>query len=209
MHGRRTRLARVFLAAACATVISSTPAISPAAAAEVDSWRDLVGQRGVVVLMRHALAPGGGDPAGFRLGDCRTQRNLSREGRQHARVIGSAIARSGIDIDGVWSSPWCRAKDTARLLDAGPVRTKQYLGSTFTAPRSVSDAREARTRDVITAHRDKPGVLMLVGHYANIMDLTGEAVDSGEALIVRAGAQGKVEVLGRIPAPEVSSQRGS
>lgn len=199
------RVARTVLAAACATVIT----ITPATVAEVDAWRDLAGQRGVVVLMRHALAPGGGDPAGFRLGDCRTQRNLSQQGRQQARAIGTAIARSGIDVAAVWSSPWCRAKDTARLLGAGPVRTKPYLGSTFTAPRSVSDDREARTRDVITDHRGMEGVLMLVGHYANIMDLTGEAVDSGEALIVRMDAQGRIEVLGRIPAPDFSSRPGS
>lgn len=204
-----TRFSRALLAAVCAAACATILTAAPASAAEIDEWRDLSDQRGVVVLMRHALAPGGGDPVGFRLGDCRTQRNLSREGRQQARAIGAAIERSAIDINAVLSSPWCRAKDTARLLDAGLVRTKQYLGSTFTAPRSVSDAREARTRDVISAHRGKDGLLFLVGHYANIMDLTGEAVDSGESLIVRMNPRGDLQVLGRIPAPEVSSRPGS
>ena len=204
-----TRFSRALLAAVCATACATILTAAPASAAEIDEWRDLSGQRGVVVLMRHALAPGGGDPAGFRLGDCRTQRNLSREGRQQARAIGAAIERSAIDINAVLSSPWCRAKDTARLLDVGPVRTKQYLGSTFTAPQSVSDARETRTRRLITSHRSKDGVLFLVGHYANIMDLTGEAVNSGESLIVRMNPQGDLQVLGRIPAPTISSRPGN
>ena len=204
-----TRFSRALLAAVCATACATILTAAPASAAEIDEWRDLSGQRGVVVLMRHALAPGGGDPAGFRLGDCRTQRNLSREGRQQARAIGAAIERSAIDINAVLSSPWCRAKDTARLLDVGPVRTKQYLGSTFTAPQSVSDARETRTRRLITSHRGKDGVLFLVGHYANIMDLTGEAVNSGESLIVRMNPQGDLQVLGRIPAPTISSRPGN
>ena len=204
-----TRFSRALLAAVCATACATILTAAPASAAEIDEWRDLSGQRGVVVLMRHALAPGGGDPAGFRLGDCRTRRNLSREGRQQARAIGAAIERSAIDINAVLSSPWCRAKDTARLLDVGPVRTKQYLGSTFTAPQSVSDARETRTRRLITSHRSKDGVLFLVGHYANIMDLTGEAVNSGESLIVRMNPQGDLQVLGRIPAPTISSRPGN
>ena len=199
-----TRFSRALLAAVCATACATILTAAPASAAEIDEWRDLSGQRGVVVLMRHALAPGGGDPAGFRLGDCRTQRNLSREGRQQARAIGAAIERSAIDINAVLSSPWSRTKDTARLLDVGPVRTKQYLGSTFTAPQSVSDAREARTRRLIKSHQGVDSVLILVGHYANIMDLTGEAVDSGESLIVRMNPRGDLQVLGRIPAPSTS-----
>ena len=204
-----TGFSRALLAGVCAAACATILTAAPASAAEIDEWRDLSGQRGVVVLMRHALAPGGGDPAGFRLGDCRTQRNLSREGRQQARAIGAAIDRSAIDIKAVLSSPWCRATDTATLLDAGPVRTKRYLGSTFTAPQSVSDVREARTRRLIRSHQGADGVLILVGHYANIMDLTGEAIDSGESLIVRMNPQGDLQVLGRIPAPTISSRPGN
>lgn len=196
-----THRLHALLVSVCAAVCATLLTAAPASAADVDEWRDLSGERGVVVLMRHALAPGGGDPAGFRLGDCRTQRNLSREGRQQARAIGVAIERSAIDIDAVLSSPWCRSKDTANLLGLGPVRTVRYLGSTFTAPQSVSDVREARTRRLIRSHQGEDGVLILVGHYANIMDLTGAAVDSGESLIVRMNPRGVIDVLGRISAP--------
>jgi len=195
---------RVFpalLAAVSTAIIAVVLSAAPAGASEVEEWRELTGQRGVVVLMRHALAPGGGDPAGFRLGDCATQRNLSGEGRNQARRIGRQIRASGIDVAGVQSSPWCRSLDTARLLGEGPVRIRGFLGSTFTAPQSVADQREARTRRLIANHRSKNGVLILVGHYANILDLTGLITDSGGSVAVRMNRGGKLDLVGRIPAP--------
>lgn len=180
---------------ALAVGLAGTPAH-----ADSSAWAKLDGQRGVVVLMRHALAPGGGDPAGFRLGDCRTQRNLSQAGRDQARRIGEAIADSGVQVAAVLSSPWCRSRDTATLLGLGPVTTRAYLGSTFTAPSSVADRRESRTRRLIESHRGKQGVLILVGHYANILDLTGLTTDSGEGIAVRMNRDGKLQVLQRLPA---------
>lgn len=170
--------------------------------AESLTWQDIGNERGVVVLMRHALAPGGGDPPGFRLSDCRTQRNLSSAGRKQARAIGRSIAASGADVSAIVSSPWCRAKDTAALLDVGSVRTLRYLGSTFTAPSSVADVRAARTRRLIESHDGERGLLIIVGHYANIIDLTGEATGSGEGIAVRMRSDGDLEILGRIPAED-------
>ena len=180
---------------ALAVAFAGTPAH-----ADSSAWAKLDGQRGVVVLMRHALAPGGGDPAGFRLGDCRTQRNLSQAGRDQARRTGEAIVKSGVQVAAVLSSPWCRSRDTATLLGLGPVTTRAYLGSTFTAPSSVADRRESRTRRLIESHRGKQGVLILVGHYANILDLTGLTTDSGEGIAVRMNRDGKLQVLQRLPA---------
>lgn len=183
-------------------IVLSLPAFAAApVGADTRSWDDLRGYEGVVVLMRHALAPGGGDPPGFRLGDCRTQRDLSREGREQARRIGQAIIDSRVKVVSVLASPWCRSKDTATLLGVGPVVTRGYLGSTFTAPSSVADKRESRTRRLIESHRGKDGVVLVVSHYANIVDLTGTATDSGEALAVRMDEGGEIVVLDRIPAP--------
>lgn len=179
-----------------AVAVHGTPA-----QAQSLTWQDASDERGVVVMMRHALAPGGGDPPGFRLSDCRTQRNLSRDGRQQARAIGRLIESSGIRVSRVLSSPWCRAKETAALLDVGPVRTIGYLGSTFTAPSAVSAARKERTLRLIESHRGKAGVLLLVGHYANIQDLTGLTTDSGEAIAVRMNDDRTLEFLGRIASP--------
>jgi hypothetical protein len=85
----------------------------PAGATEA-AWQALRGG-GVVALMRHARAPGVGDPPGFRLEDCATQRNLSAEGRDQARRIGEAFRAQGVAVARVLSSRWCRALDTARL----------------------------------------------------------------------------------------------
>ena len=190
------RVVSLVLAVLSLIAVAATPVD-----ADPRTWAGLTDERGVVILMRHALAPGGGDPPGFRLGDCRTQRNLSDAGRQQARRIGRDIKESGVKVAAVLSSPWCRSKDTATLLDIGPVKTRGYLGSTFTAPASVSEKRRTITRRLIQSHRGGDGVVIVVGHYANIMDLTGIAVDSGEALAVQMDEGGEIVVLERIPAP--------
>lgn len=190
----------VRLVIASASVVAGTLAGIGPSHATADQWAELAGQRGVVVLMRHAIAPGGGDPPGFRLSDCRTQRNLSAEGRAQARRIGASIRDSGIEVAGVLASPWCRSAQTARLLDVGQMRTRSFLGSTFTAAQSVADRREARTRRLIASHRGQEGVLILVGHYANIVDLIGETTSSGEAIALRMDESGDLDVLRRIPA---------
>ena len=182
-------------------VLSLIAAVATPVGADARNWAALRDEQGVVILMRHALAPGGGDPPGFRLEDCRTQRNLSNAGRQQARRIGREIKDSDVEVAAILSSPWCRSKDTATLLDIGPVMTRGYLGSTFTAPASIADKRRALTRRLIQSHRGEDGVVIVVSHYANIMDLTGVAVDSGEALAVRLDEGGEIVVLDRIPAP--------
>ncbi len=93
------------------------PARSRASTAEEAAWAALAA--GGIALFRHALAPGTGDPPGFRLEECSTQRNLSAEGRAQAARIGSAFRARGIAIGSVLSSPWCRARDTARIAFGG------------------------------------------------------------------------------------------
>lgn len=171
---------------------------SPAHA--TDLWQQLRDEPGLVVLMRHAIAPGGGDPAGFRLGDCSTQRNLSAEGRAQARKIGRLFRDRTIPIAGVRSSRWCRASETARLLNLGPVRPTPALDSVFTAPSRVVEQRKRQAERLIRQHRGSPGVLVLVGHQANITDLTGVFPASGGAVVVQADQRGKIRVLGELPA---------
>ena len=174
----------------------------PASAQASDVWAQLRNERGLVVLMRHAIAPGGGDPAGFRLGDCNTQRLLSQEGREQARAIGDEFTSRGIPVAEVRSSRWCRAADTATLLDLGTVRPTAALDSVFTAPQSVADRKRRATEKIIRDHRGESGVLVLVGHQANIIDLTGIAPASGAAVVVRADAQGRIRVIDELAAPD-------
>lgn len=166
-----------------------------------DIWQKLRTGRGYAVLLRHALAPGTGDPAGFRLGDCSTQRNLSAEGRRQAIAIGAQWRRERIPIDRVLTSRWCRARDTARLLAVGTVTAYPALDSSFTVSEAVATQRAARVRGLIARHRGQPGVLVLVGHQVNITDITGFVPASGQAVVVTARADGTVRVVGTLPAP--------
>ena len=166
-----------------------------------DIWQTLRTGRGYAVLLRHALAPGTGDPAGFRLGDCSTQRNLSLEGRRQAIAIGAQWRSKGLPVDRVLTSRWCRARDTARLLAVGKVRAYPALDSSFTVSDATASRRTAKVRSLIDRHRGKRGVLVLVGHQVNITDLTGVAPPSGGAVVVKADPNGSIRVVGSLPAP--------
>ena len=148
---------------------------------------------GAVALMHHALAPGTGDPAGFALDDCATQRNLDDRGRAQARAIGAAFRDRGIAFDAVLSSQWCRCMDTARLLELGPVTEEPALNSFF----QDRSRRAAQTAEALDLIRAQDGRIMMVTHQVNITALTGVFPRSGEVLIVKPGAEG-LDVLGRV-----------
>lgn len=170
----------------------------PAAAAE-DGWRD-VARPGAIVLFRHAIAPGTGDPPGFVVGDCATQRNLDERGRAQARAIGAAFRQRGIAVGGVRSSQWCRARDTAELAFPGQVRTDPAFNSFFSDRAAEPEATAAARR--ILADWQGPGVLVVVTHQVNITALTGIVPRSGEGVVVRID-RGQPVVTGRLPPPEL------
>jgi phosphohistidine phosphatase SixA len=157
--------------------------------------------RGYVLLMRHALAPGVGDPVNFKLGDCSTQRNLSAEGRQDARDIGEWIKRRDVPIYRVESSRWCRARETAELLGIGAVRANRNLDSLFNEVDPIGDPQTAKIRKRIIDHRQKNGLLVMVGHFVNVSALTGVGLESGEGVLVRANSKGEIKVVGYTPTP--------
>ncbi|MBC7281878.1 histidine phosphatase family protein [Hoeflea sp.] len=162
------------------------------AAASANDWAAL-DQPGAVAIMRHALAPGTGDPAGFDLGDCSTQRNLNEAGREQARSIGDAFRARGIVFDHVFTGQWCRTRETAQLLKLGPVTEVPALNSFF-GDVSTRDSQTEATRALIA---EQPGLVFLVSHQVNISALTGEFTRSGEVLVIRAGPK-DIEVLGSI-----------
>uniref|UniRef100_UPI004049E60A histidine phosphatase family protein n=1 Tax=Candidatus Planktophila sp. TaxID=2175601 RepID=UPI004049E60A len=174
-----------------------------ASAKDLAIWDTLQGTnpRGYVLLMRHTLAPGVGDPANFRLGDCSTQRNLSQEGRQDARDIGDWLQRRDVGIFRVESSRWCRAKETAELLGIGRVILNRNLDSLFENSDPIKSVQTAKIRSKIVKHRQTKGLLVLVGHFVNISALTGIGVESGEGVLVRANAKGEIKVMGYSPIP--------
>ena len=154
------------------------------------------GPPGPVILLRHASAPGVGDPPGFRLGDCTTQRVLDDAGRAQARAIGAHLRAAGVAAASVFASEWCRTSETAALLDLGPVRPMPALNSFF-ADGSTARAQTASVREVIAGWTGP--ALVLVTHQVNITALTGIVPADGEAVVVRAAA-GRLVVLGRMTA---------
>jgi phosphohistidine phosphatase SixA len=158
-----------------------------------DGWNQV--QSGTVVLFRHALAPGTGDPTNFTLNDCATQRNLSDEGRTQARRIGEAFKSRGINVARVLTSQWCRTRETAQLAFPGLVQDAPEFNSFFND--RTDEPNQTRTALETLGKWRGPGVLVVVTHQVNITALTQVVPDSGEGVVVRVVA-GKLEVLGRI-----------
>lgn len=138
--------------------------------------------RHIVAIMRHALAPGTSDPTGFRLDDCATQRNLDDRGKAQARAIGNAIRASGVKVDRVLSSQWCRCRETAELLGLGAVEEVPALNSFFEDRSTAAD----QTRAVRAILADLPAAqtVMIVTHQVNITALTNQGVSSGEVFLL-------------------------
>lgn len=182
----------LLLAFGLSAALQAPSAVS--AHADETAWA-LLGRGGVAALMRHAEAPGTGDPPNFRLEDCATQRNLSAAGRDQAVAIGRAFRARSVPVAGVLSSRWCRCLDTARLA-FGTVTPFAPLDSFF-ADRTEADGRTEAVRRRLTAW-DGRGVLVLVTHQVNITALTGIVPRQGEVVIVRPGRDGGLEVAGRL-----------
>ncbi|HZH53054.1 MAG TPA: histidine phosphatase family protein [Microvirga sp.] len=143
---------------------------------------------GTVALLRHARAPGTGDPAGFRLDDCSSQRNLSEEGRRQSRGIGAQFRTRGVVVERVLSSRWCRSLETARLAFGSKVEPYPPLDSFFST-RDGSDRQTQEVHRLIEGWRGS-GVLVLVTHQVNITALTGVFPAEGEILVLRPRAGG-------------------
>jgi phosphohistidine phosphatase SixA len=164
-----------------------------------DAWAALV-NGGHVALIRHGNAPPGygGDPPGFKIDDCATQRNLDEKGRAQARALGETFRQRGVRAEKVLSSPWCRCLETARLMALGPV------DGTWTAAASgQSRDRLAALRELLASWRG-PGALVVVTHALTVQALVGIMPGQAETVVVRPkpGSEAGVEVVGRIPVPE-------
>jgi phosphohistidine phosphatase SixA len=182
-------------AGALLAILLALPAAAQAPADEAALWAALAGG-GHAALMRHALAPGTGDPPGFRIEDCATQRNLSPEGRRQARALGERFRKHGATDLAVYSSLWCRCLETARLLDLGAVTPLPALNSFF-RDSSPEAAQSAAVRRLIAEHAAGDRSLVLVTHQVNITALTGVFPQPGEIVVVRPEGDG-LRLVGRI-----------
>lgn len=165
-----------------------------AAVASPQLWEALRGGA-AVALVRHAEAPGIGDPPGFRLDDCATQRNLSPAGRAQAARLGETFRRQGIASAEIRSSAWCRSRDTAAGLALGPVQEAAPLNSFFGNSAATAERTAALRQLIAGLPAGKPAVL--VTHQVNITALTGIFPSSGEVIVVQRDG---LAVLGRLEA---------
>ena len=150
-----------------------------------------------VLFLRHALAPGYGDPADFRVDDCTTQRNLNDVGRAQARAIGAYLKENGITPDLILSSRWCRCQDTAREMAIGPFATHDGLNSFFDG-HVDRDETLAALRKRIKAI-DRGSLVLMVTHQVVISAITGIAPQRGGMVAYnsRTGAKLSVPALAR------------
>jgi phosphohistidine phosphatase SixA len=190
-HSRRALLALLGAGAAALTT-------SPARAGTADVRREVADRLrggGVVIALRHTLAPGTFDPPGFRVDDCSTQRNLSDEGRAQARRIGQWFERERLVPGAVRSSPWCRCLDTARGA-FGRAESWAALGSPAGQDEAARQAQVSTLRAALAEVSRKPGFQVWVTHMFVLQALAGENTDSGEALVLRADGA-RVQTLAR------------
>ncbi|CCD00016.1 phosphoglycerate mutase (fragment) (plasmid) [Azospirillum baldaniorum] len=147
--------------------------------------------------MRHAEAPGVGDPSNFQLRDCATQRNLDANGREQARRVGDRLRSLAAGEARVYSSQWCRCLETARLLDVGAVQELPVLNSFFER-REEQDAQMASLRRFLAGLPADGAPVVLVTHQVVVTALTGVFPASGESVLLRANGTDKPAIEERI-----------
>lgn len=145
-----------------------------------------------VLLMRHADAPGYGDPEGYVISQCSTQRNLGEYGKKQATAIALWLTNQGIGQAQVLSSPWCRCLDTANLLNKGPIKIEPALGSFFddmSLEKKQTKALELVIKNELGKQSKAP--IILVTHHVNIQAYTGKVVGVGDMVLVRVNKNGE------------------
>lgn len=156
-----------------------------------------LGQPGRVLMLRHAFAPGTGDPPGFRLDDCATQRNLDETGRQQARRLGARLADAGIKSASIYASQWCRCQETARLLQLGTVNVLPALNSFYERP-TDRDAKIADLRAFLAKLPVDGRPVILVTHQLTINAFTDAGTPSGGGSLFQLNGSGQPAWLGRL-----------
>ena len=163
------------------------------------AWRRLKAGRHVVLIRHAATVPGIGDPVGFRIDACATQRNLSAAGRNDARRIGAAFREHRIPIADVLSSRWCRCLDTAQLA-FGRVQPAPMIDSMFTDNDAARERKLRALRAFLKGYQ-AAGNLVLVTHDVNIRALVGEGVGQGDMVLATIAPDGTLVKVGMLFLP--------
>ena len=143
---------------------------------------EILKKGGNIIFIRHAIAPGNGDPQNFDISNCSTQRNLSKDGELQALKIGKFFIENNIKLTKVLSSEWCRCKDTAKIA-FGNYETKNFLNSFYDERFSKNKDRQILDFQKFIRNWNKTGNLVLVTHYVVISEILDLTTSSGEIVI--------------------------
>ena len=139
-------------------------------------------QGGKLVFIRHAYAPGSGDPQNFNLNDCSTQRNLNSSGKEQSKSIGALFIKYNINTKHVYSSEWCRCKETAAIAFK-KFETKKFLNSFYSSQFAKNRKKQVEEFEIFINNWDKKENLIFVTHYVFISEILNYAPSSGEIII--------------------------
>ena len=159
--------------------------ISLTTSIKADLYKNLINQLedgGKLIFIRHAYAPGNGDPAGFNLNDCSTQRNLSDDGRKQAQRIGEFFTKNKIEIDKVLSSEWCRCKETAKIAFKN-YSTNSFLNSFYSSKFSKNKDKQVKAFNYYIKNLEIEKNLIFVTHYVFISEVLNYGPSSGEIVV--------------------------
>lgn len=176
------------IAAVIALITAPAVAASPVPVSEL-------AKPGRVLLLRHAIAPGVGDPPHFQLRDCNTQRNLDTAGRRQAARLGQSIAQAGVRNVKVYAGQWCRTLETARLLGLGPVSELPALNSFFGRPDKREGNLEGVRKFLAALPADGP-LVILVTHQVTVTGITGVYPESGGGAILELNGTQMPRIVG-------------
>ncbi len=152
---------------------------------KADSNKNLINQLekgGKLIFIRHAYAPGNGDPNNFNLNDCSTQRNLSNIGRKQAQYIGTFFRENKIKIDKVLSSEWCRCKETAKIA-FDDYSTNSFLNSFYSSKYAKNKDKQIKELNSYIKKYESNENLILVTHYVLISEVLNYGPSSGEIVV--------------------------
>lgn len=156
---------------------------------------------GHILIMRHANAPGHGDPKNFKIGDCSTQRNLDEKGRKQAHEIAKWLHTNDVSSARVYSSQWCRCLDTAELLELGEVEEMPALNSFYEMPQNRESSLKA-LRKFITEQPSDGELIVLVTHFVTITSITNKSVSTGQGVLLKLNEGAPFKVVGKFKLPK-------
>ena len=149
---------------------------------------------GYLLMIRHAIAPGFGDPDNIKIGDCSTQRNLDANGRKQSTEIGKWLSSNNINPSTIYSSQWCRCLETAKLLDLGTVKELPSLNSFYQMPENRETSLTA-LKQFISEQKTNGKLIIMVTHSVTISAISGQNVASGDGVLLKLNDSAPYELV--------------